>query len=145
MIFFTTIGPTFANNIPKSRKDDDYYLNSKKRPSQKTFFMTPTDPNEILKIITNMKTKNSSGHDGITSKFIKSISTHVANPISILINKSIETGKVPDSQKIAKVIPIYKAKSKDNFSNYRPISLLPTISKILEKVVHKRLYHFSTS
>ena len=44
--------------------------------------------------------------------------------------------------KLAKVIPVYKAKSRDTFTNYRPISLLSNISKILEKVVHKRLYGF---
>lgn len=59
-----------------------------------------------------------------------------------MVNKSLEEGAVPDSLKLAKVIPIYKAKDKSDFSNYRPISLLPTISKILEKIVHKRTYHF---
>ena len=51
-------------------------------------------------------------------------------------------GVVPYQMKIAKVIPVYKSKDKQLFTNYRPISLLPCISKILEKVVHKRLYHF---
>ena len=51
-------------------------------------------------------------------------------------------GHVPDIMKIAKVIPVYKAKEQDLFSNYRPISLLPAISKILERVVYKRVYNF---
>ena len=63
-------------------------------------------------------------------------------PISIIVNMSIETGQVPDAMKLAKVIPIYKAKSKESLGNYRPISLLSNISKILEKAVHKRLYSF---
>ena len=63
--------------------------------------------------------------------------------LSMLINKSLQTGVFPDSLKIAKVIPIYKDKVKENFLNYRPISLLlPSVSKILEKIVHKRLYFF---
>ena len=140
--FFTTIGPTSARKINKSQTSYDIYLNSNKQPLQNSIFLAPTDPVEILTILENIKAKNSSGHDGITSKFLKSIKHLVAKPISILINKSIEQGKVPDSQKIVKVIPIYKAKSKDDFSNYRPISLLPTISKFLEKVIHKKLYHF---
>ena len=57
-------------------------------------------------------------------------------------NKSIETGIVPDIMQLAKVIPIYKAKNKDEFSNYRPISLLPALSKIMEKVIHKRVCSF---
>ena len=60
---------------------------------------------------------------------------------SIVINKSLENGYVPTTFKIAKVTPIFKAKDSQEFTNYRPISLLPTISKILENVVHKRLYN----
>ena len=59
-----------------------------------------------------------------------------------MINISLETGLVQNSLKLAKVIPIYKAKAKDDFSNYRPISILPSVSKILEKVINKRLYFF---
>ena len=54
----------------------------------------------------------------------------------------METGIFPDILQLAKVIPIYKAKAKDNFSNDRPISLLPALSNIIEKVVHKRLYTY---
>ena len=55
---------------------------------------------------------------------------------------SLEQGIVPDAMKLAKVIPIYKSKSKELFNNYRPISLLSNMSKVLEKVVHNRLYYF---
>ena len=66
----------------------------------------------------------------------------LSHPISLLINKSLSTGIVPNSMKLAKVIPIYKSKDSKLFSNYRPISLLPTLSKLLEKVVHRRVYQF---
>ena len=78
----------------------------------------------------------------ISSVLLKEINNQVCVPISTLINKSLELGIVPDVMKIAKVIPIYKAKEHDLLSNYRPISLLPTISKILERVMHKRVYNF---
>ena len=68
-----------------------------------------------------MKSKTSSGHDNINSKLLKAVESCIVKPISTLINKSIETGIVPDIMKLAKVIPIYKAKNKDDFSNYRPI------------------------
>ena len=80
--------------------------------------------------------------DNLRSILLKLISQSVAKPISIIVNKSIECGKVPDLMKTAKVIPIFKSKAKDDLSNNRPISILPTISKILEKVVHHRLYQF---
>ena len=62
----------------------------------------------------------------------------------MIINISLEQGIVPNAMKLAKVIPIYKAKSKQEFNNYRPISLLSNISKLLERVVHNRLYSFLT-
>ena len=76
---------------------------------------------------------------------LKSIVSNIAKPLAMVINKSLIEGVVPDNMKIAKVVPIYKAKEHNIFTNYRPISLLPCTSKILERVVHKRLYHFLTS
>ena len=59
-----------------------------------------------------------------------------------MINASIESGHVPDTMKLAKVIHIYKSKDKQMLNNYRPISLLPIFSKILEKVVYQMLFNF---
>ncbi len=87
-----------------------------------------------------MKPTKSKGHDEINMSFIKDIGSCVAELISILINKSLETGHVPTDLKIAKIIPVYKAKEHNLFTNYRPISLLPILSKILEKVMHSRVY-----
>ena len=108
-------------------------------------FTAPTDQHEIIKLIDSLKQKNSSGHDNITSALIKDIKHEISIPLTILFNKSIHSGRVPDDIKLAKVIPIYKAKDKELLNNYRPISLLPTTSKILEKIVHKRLYYLLVS
>ena len=104
--------------------------------------MRPTDEEEIFKIINGMKPKKSAGHDGLSSIYLKLFIYEIVRPLTIIINKSLVTGIVPDLMKLAKVIPIYKSKNKKLFSNYRPISLLPVLSKVLEKVVHKRLYSF---
>ena len=140
--FFTNIGPKYANDIPPSINTSDHYLKLNSHPNINTIFLAPTDPDEISKILKTMKSKTSSGHDNINSKLLKAVESCIVKPISTLINKSIETGIVPDIMKLAKVIPIYKAKNKDELSNYRPISLLPVLSKIMEKVIHKRLYSF---
>ena len=78
----------------------------------------------------------------LSMKLIKRIKNSIIFPIASLINKSLSTGEVPSNMKTAKVIPIYKAKDKQLFNNYRPISLLPSISKIMEKIVHQRVYSF---
>jgi hypothetical protein len=140
--FFTNIGLKYANDIPASKYTSDSYLRNK---SKLNMFLTPTDPYEVVRQIDYLKHKHSSGHDGLSSSLIKDIKHEIALPLTIMINKSLSTGIVPDLLKTAKVIPIYKAKDKELLNNYRPISLLPTASKILEKLVHKRLYNFLLS
>ena len=76
-------------------------------------FLAPTDPDEISKILKTMKSKTSSEHDNINSKLLKAVESYIVKPISTLINKSIETGIVPDIMKLAMVISIYKARNKD--------------------------------
>ena len=59
---------------------------------------------------------------------LKELNTSVAYPLSLIVNKSFSEGNVPESMKIAKVVPIYKSKDHGEFTNYRPISLLPSLS-----------------
>ena len=137
--YFTNVGKEFASKIPHPNHSFDSYL---KEPSNDTFFMNPTDAVEIQKNLQGMKPKQSTGHDGVNSWLLKKLSNSISLPISVAINKSIENGVVPDNLKLAKVIPIFKAKDPCIFGNYRPISLLPVIFKLLEKVVYFRLYNF---
>ena len=67
------------------------------------------------------------------------LARHSCVPIAKLVNMSLEQGVVPDAMKLAKVMPIHKAKLKPLFTNYRPISLLSNMSKILERVIHNRM------
>ena len=67
---------------------------------------------------------------------------HITSPLTHIFNLSISAGKCPNSLKIAKVIPVFKKDDPSLLTNYRPISLLPSISKILEKIIYKRLYFF---
>ena len=139
--YFSNIGNTFASIIPQPNKPFDTYL-PKERASKKSIYLAPTDPFEILTLIKSLKPKKSTGHDNISALFIKNNKDTLSKPISIILNKSIESGTVPNACKIAKVVPIYKSKDKEQFTNYRPISLLPSVSKLLEKIVHKRVYYF---
>ena len=104
------------------------------------------DPNggNINNIILHSKSKNSTGFDNIDSYIVKQIAPHIVNQLANIFNKSFFTGIVPSKLKIAKVIPLYKTKDPALFSNYRPISLLPFFSKILERLMYNRLYNFLT-
>ena len=126
-------------NLPKNLTSFKQHMPT---PNLQSFFIEPTDEHEVTTMITNMKTKHSSGIDGISSYMLKCIKHAIAKPLAILINKSIDEGVVPNELKVSKVIPIYKGKAKNEFTNYRPISLLNVVSKIYEKIIYKRLYKY---
>ena len=73
------------------------------------------------------------------------ISHHISVPFCVIINESFVSGDFPDRLKLANVITIYKKDSKDNPTNYRPISRLSIFSKLIEKLMYKRLYSFLDS
>ena len=85
-----------------------------------------------------------SGFDSIDSYIVKQIAPQIVNQLADIFNKSFITGIVPSKLKIAKVIPLYKTKDPALFSNYRPISLLPVFSNILERLMYNSLYDFLT-
>ena len=131
--YFANFGKQYAE--PSSRKTSKSYVTS----APQSLYFDPTAPFEIHKIIKSFKAMKCSGDDGISMARFKHVCESCSVRISMIVNMSLEQGIVPDGMKLAKVIPVYKAKSRDTFSNYRPISLLSNFSKILEKVVHKRL------
>ena len=78
----------------------------------------------------------------MVSWIAKTTTDTIAEPLTEIIHCSLETGIVPDKLKIAKVVPVYKVGAKNEFSNYRPISILPFFSKICEKIVYNRLINY---
>ena len=139
--YFSTVGPSFASKIPSPLKNSEDYLQRLSR-HQKSLFLNPTDPHEIGDIISNLPNKISSGNDGINNIFLKRIQTSIIEPLCIIYNNSISEGCFPSIMKDADVVPLYKTKDPHNTTNYRPISLLLTMSKILEKLIYKRVYKF---
>ena len=107
-------------------------------------FLAPTNKYKIAKLISNLPNKNSSGYDLINNKLLKLIKDEVAKPLETIFNQSIACGIFPDRMKLAEIVPLYKTKSRTDPGNYRPISLLPMISKVLEKIMYKRTYTFLT-
>ena len=106
-----------------------------------SFFLSPVNDSEVKNIIAQLKDR-APGKDGIMSKGLKCISDHIATPLTRLTNLSFSQGVFPNVLKVALVSPLYKAKDPMPFSNYRPISLLPLFSKILEKLMYNRLLSF---
>lgn len=139
--YFTSIGHNYANALNFSSNGYRQFLD-KVSPSAKTLTFKPISVKETTKIINDLKPKQSSGYDGISTCLLQSLKGILAEPLCLLINQSFQTCVFPNPLKIAKVIPIFKKDNKKSFSNYRPISLLPSISKIFEKALFLQLYSF---
>ena len=105
-----------------------------------TFNFQEVDENTIVKIIDKFPCKTSSGPDLILMKLVKYMKNLIALPISVIVNQMLLTGIFPDRLKLTKVTPIFKKDDKISFTIYRPISLLPSTSKIFEKVIYDQLY-----
>lgn len=139
--FFSTIGPLTASTIPPTDRSYTSYLRSLPRCAD-TLFIDPVTREEVIQIITDLKNSNSSGLDKLPTKLVKNTKTALSNPLMILINKSFVEGKFPSILKSSAITPIFKKGDKEQMTNYRPIALLSTISKIVEKAFNKRLRAF---
>ena len=139
--YFSTVGDKLAKGMAKPTNSVDSYL-SKITRNPNSIYLLPVTPLEIVKIIKGLKPKLSSGLDDINNKLLKELSAYIVVPLSMIVNSSLSSGIFPQKMKAAKVVPLYKSKDRDLTTNYRPISLLLTLSKILEKVIYSRVYKF---
>jgi hypothetical protein len=133
--FFANIAQqTLSKNPPRTEKPQAL-------PPTTSDLLTlpPTDENEIRNIINSLKPKTSAGVDEISAKILKHCSGALTKPLVTITNLSFMQGHFPSNLKISKVYPKHKNSSKSEIKNYRPISLVSTFSKVIEKVVLKRL------
>jgi len=134
--YFTSIPQNLAEKIPSSPNSYNKYMKS---PCDNSLALYLTNPEEIINISCSIKPTHSSGLDDIDPMIALPLIKSIAQPLSEIINCSFSTGVVPDELKLAKIVPIFKQGNKEDLTNYRPISVLPVFSKILEKIMYERL------
>ena len=137
--FFTNIGSTLADKIQPVNTRPDSYLNY---TFPNSIFLTSTDEKEIQQITRSFHSGKAPGNDNIPMGVVKSSIDIISRPLAYIVNLSLSYGIVPDEMKIARVIPLYKAGDRSRLTNYRPISILPSFSKYLERIVYNRLINF---
>jgi len=137
--YFCAVGSNLASKITTTQKEFKQYLGKQILSSM---VCEPVTRSEIINIVHAFKDGKSPGPDNIGPKLLKSILNDLTDPLVYICNLSFTTGCVPDSLKIAKVIPIFKKGDVANPGNYRPISLLSIFHKLLEKLMFKRVYSF---
>ena len=116
--------------------DFTQFLNN---PSSSSIFLSPIINAEIIDIISKLDNRKS---NDISPKLLKALSGSFSNILFYLFNSCMLSGVFPDELKIDKVIPLHKSGNSNLMSNYRPISILPTLSKIFEKLIRSRIYQF---
>lgn len=104
-----------------------------------SIFLSPTDEEEILALIASLKNNTAAVEDGLKAEPIKAISRIIAAPLAHRCNVSLSTGCFPKRMKVARVCVIHKGGVQSDLNNYRPISVLPVFSKILEHIINSRL------
>ena len=136
--YFINISRTLLQQIQPTHSFD-HYLNEN-AASRLQFH--PVNKEYISKLIDKLKNKASYGHDNISNKLIKSAKEVLVEPLTLLVNQMLKSGHFPSELKISRVKPLFKNGDPAMFSNYRPISLLPSMSKIFEYVIFYQLFDY---
>jgi len=135
--FFTDVGVRIAESVkPTAKKPDEYMPNLQ---NLQELDLGTVNQTHICDIIKSLHPKNSLDIDGISTNLLKAIAIEISWPLAHIFNNSLRQGIFPDRLKMSRTVPIFKAGRADLCDNYRPISLLSTLSKVLEKIVSVQL------
>lgn len=137
--YFGNIGPNLAKKIQGTHQIFKSYMDHR---CPNSVFLDAILESEVLNEIKLLNASTASGLDEVSPKVVQAIANYIVKPLTHIFNLSFLSGIIPNALKIARVTPVYKADSKENFANYRPISVLPCFSKILEKLMYKRAITF---
>ena len=140
--FFCGIAEKLVNLLPPKDKVNyesvgKFY--SEKNVTPNKFKFEKMSENEIFKVLDKIDPNKAKGLDDISAKFVKDSAKVICNPICYIVNLSFELNTFPDEFKQAKVIPLYKKGDKNYEGNYRPVSILPVLSKVFERVAHNQI------
>ena len=137
---FTHIGPRLAGNIPETSVSFEDYIT----PSVSSFTLNEISCDVVHRLVSSLQINKATGLDGISARLLKEACPKIVPSLTHIINLSIRSGCFPEEWKISKVLPLYKEDIKSYPNNYRPVSILPVVSKIIEKLIFKQLYEYLT-
>ena len=141
---FASTGNHLQSTIAQCKDDRNACSFVKTAGNLNKFAFKQVSEGEIHKIVSKMEVKMGSGFDNISNALLKRLIPVIKGPLCTIFNKSLVLGIFPDLMKLAKIIPLHKGGEQNLCDNYRPISLLPVISKVLEKIVYQQTLAFLT-
>ena len=136
--FFATIGSNLASEIQPSTIEPEFYL----QPTDTIFSLKPPSTSTVCRLLNQLDTNKATGLDRIPCKLLKLSSSIVGPSLAFIFKCCIDAEIFPNEWKIAKVTPLFKKGSKRELGNYRPILVLPLVSKIFEKIIYRQLYDY---
>ena len=136
--FFVNIGPSLAKKIPSDSRSPTIFMRDRVVNSM---VLENVLSNEVVAIVKNLK-EGGSGWDCISASIVKTTYRDFIEPLTHIFDLSISQGVFPNELKVARVVPLFKSGNSMVLSNYRPVSVLPVFSKILERLIYNRLLSF---
>lgn len=140
--YFANIAEEILKTIPETNQSASTILANSFPSNKSSIFLHPTDEHEIFNAIHSLSNSSSKDIYGLNSHFLKISASVISLPLSQLVNKCFEEGIFPTSLKITKIVPIHKKDDINELTNYRPIAIVPVISKIFEIILKDRLMSF---
>ena len=140
--YFSNIGPNLASNIAMANCNFETYV--QKAKSEFTAFQ-PTTVTDVTQMLSGLSNNKATGIDKISCKIIKIAAPAIADSLTYIFNQAITLSTFPDQWKVARVTPLYKSGQRNIPGNYRPISVLPAISKIMERILYNQIYNYLTT
>ena len=138
-MFFTSIGQNLADIIPTNDCNFEDFIQP---PISEFTAFNPVTVNTIYHLLSKLSTNKATGIDTISSKIIKISAPIIASPLTYLFNQTLDQCTFPNEWKTARVTPLYKNGQKNLPENYRPISILTAVSKVMERLLYDQLYNY---
>ena len=134
-IYFVSVADNLMNSYDNQLLDFKYYLQEREIQS---FMIAPVIEEELIDVVRTFN-DSSPGNDEIPMKLIKEVAVIIVPVLLHICNSSFQSGIFPEDLKVAKITPIYKVGDKREFKNHRPISVLSSFGKIVEKLMYNRM------
>ena len=139
---FATIGPKLANEI-KSGTNASSHLQYVKG-TQERFVLNNINPSKAFLLLSKLCKSKATGLDKISARLLLESADLIANSLCSIFNRSINSGVFPDEWKCCKVIPLFKQGACSDLNDYRPISIIPVVAKVFERIIYNQIYDYLT-
>ena len=131
---------TRGYHIHREDRVEDYY--KEKGIERNSFEFNVVKQVEVENMLRSLDISKSAGEDKISVKFLRDAAEVISSPLTYIMDLSLTSATVPDDFKLARVLPIYKKGNRNYEGNYRPVSILPVASKVLEKIVYNQMHTY---